>query len=209
MDWEEWRHCWTEFHRHTAAHVIDIMRHRYIRSLDIAAVQFKLSLQVGALPGAVDQRLTYMQYGRLGIEKQDLQLSPDDVALGQTALQHTATFALALAIDSAFERLVPDRFNCRNPDIAVAARIARILRNAFSHDPFFPRWICTNPNHRGMFAIPGVISLDTTVVNGQDVDWRHYGGPLALLRFLRHCQGLLITTDDHDSGGDEEATPPP
>src|SRR6266849_5500866 len=109
---------------------------QYIRSLDIAALQFKLALQVAAVPGGVTQRLTFMTYGRLSIEKQDLQLSEEDVPLAQTALKQIATFTLALAIDTAFENTIADRFNSPDHEIVIAARIARILRNAFAHDPF-------------------------------------------------------------------------
>lgn len=167
------------------------MGNAYIQSLDIAAMQFKLAVQVSAFPGAVLQPMVGMQYGGLSIGKQDLELSADDTALAQSALKHTATFMLALAVDTALECMIPNRFNSTNPDIVVAARIARILRNAFAHDPFFPRWNCTNSNHLGQFSIRDVIAIDTTGINGQEVDWRHYGGPLALLRFLRHCQALL------------------
>jgi len=162
-------------------------------------MQFKLALQTNAaahrgaswLGPPLPQYLAGMSYGGLHIGKADLRLTPDEAALASSALEHTATFALAVAVDSAFEKIIPDRFNSSDPAIVVAARIARIIRNAFSHDPFFPTWVCTNPNHLGQFAIPDVISLDTSVMNGKEVDWRHYGGPLALLRFVRHCQGLL------------------
>jgi hypothetical protein len=168
-------------------------REKYIRSLDLAANQYKLALQTKAAAdlGAVPQRLIGVTYGGLHIDKQDNQLSPEDAAFASSALEHTAMFTLAVAADTALERTIPDRFNESNQNVATAARIARILRNAFSHDPFFPRWICTNPNHLGQFTIPDVISLDTRALNGQEIDWRHYGGPLAILRFLRYCQSLI------------------
>ena len=33
--------------------------------------------------------------------------------------------------------------------------------------------------------MPRVINLDTHNLNGQPFDWKHYGGPLALLRLCR------------------------
>jgi len=165
----------------------------YARSLDIAAMQFKLALHVNTLTtcGTLPQKTAGMNYGKLYIYKDDLMLSEDDAAIAGSSLMHCATFMLAVAIDSALEREIPERFNSSDPDVVVAARIARILRNAFSHDPFFPTWLCTNPNHLGKFEIQDVISIDTNIVNGMEVEWQHYGGPLAILRFLRHCQSLL------------------
>jgi hypothetical protein len=165
----------------------------YLRSLDIAAMQFKLALQVaaGAHGAGLSQRLVAFSYGRFSLGEEDLKLSFEDAAMASTSLQRVASCALAIATDTALERTIPDRFNSAHAEIVLAARIARILRNAFAHDPFFPRWSCTNPNHLGQFNVPNVISIDTSIVHGLDVEWQHYGGPLALLRFLGHCQGLI------------------
>lgn len=186
--------------------------HQYIRSLDLAALQLKFALQAegaahaplwfegikfeGVAPvesAPFPQRLGGMTYGGLHISGDDLKLSADDAALASNGLKHCSILTLAVVIDSAFENIVPDRFNSSNQDIKIAARIARILRNAYTHDPFFPKWNCTNGNHIGKFVIPNVIAIDTTVVNGLEVEWQHYGGLLSLLLFLRHCQKLLCS----------------
>ncbi|BAU14319.1 hypothetical protein LEP3755_48660 [Leptolyngbya sp. NIES-3755] len=184
--------------------------HQYLRSLDLAALQLKFALQAegsahaplwfeglkfeGADPvesAPFPQRLGGMTYGGLHINEEDLKLSADDAALASNGLKHCSILTLAVVIDSAFENIVPDRFSSSNQDIKIAARIARILRNAYTHDPFFPKWNCTNENHIGKFVIPNVIAVDTTTVNGLEVEWQHYGGLLSLLLFLRHCQRLL------------------
>jgi hypothetical protein len=181
--------------------------YQYLCSLDLAALQFKFALQAeGAAHAPIwfkrtapelsvpfPQKLAGMGYGKHHINGDDLRLSEDDLALASNTLKHCAIFTIAVVIDSAFENIVPDRFSTSNEDIRIAARIARILRNAYTHDPFFPKWNCTNRNHIGSFIIPNVIAIDTTVVNGQEVEWQHYGGPLALLLFLRHCQKLLCS----------------
>jgi hypothetical protein len=181
--------------------------HQYIRSLDLAALQLKFALQAEGAAHAplwlkhlypdesapFPQKLSVMSYGKLSIGGDDLKLSEEDAALASNCLKHCSIFTLAVVIDSAFENIVPDRFNSPNQDIKIAARIARILRNAYTHDPFFPRWNCTNKNHVGEFIIPNVIAIDTATVNGLEVEWQHYGGLLALLLFLRHCQKLLCS----------------
>lgn len=189
----------------------EFMNHRqYIRSLDLAALQLKFALQAEGAAHAplwfegvkfdgiepeesapFPQRLGGMTYGGLHISGDDLKLSADDAALASNGLKHCSILTLAVVIDSAFENIVPDRFNSQNEDIKIAARIARIIRNAYTHDPFFPKWNCTNKNHIGKFIIPNVIAINTTTVNGLEVEWQHYGGPLALLLFLRYCQNLL------------------
>lgn len=134
-----------------------------------------------------------INYGGLHISESGLKLSADDAALASNGLKHCSILTLAVVVDSAFENLVPDRFNSSNEDIKIAARIARILRNAYTHDPFFPKWNCTNQNHIGKFIIPNVIAIDTAAINGLEVEWQHYGGLLSLLLFLRHCQKLLCS----------------
>lgn len=181
--------------------------HQYIRSLDLAALQLKFALQsefaaheplwlegfgyteVSQFP----QKLNGINYGGLHISESGLKLSADDAALASNGLKHCSILTLAVVVDSAFENLVPDRFNSSNEDIKIAARIARILRNAYTHDPFFPKWNCTNQNHIGKFIIPNVIAIDTAAINGLEVEWQHYGGLLSLLLFLRHCQKLLCS----------------
>jgi hypothetical protein len=179
--------------------------HTYIRSLDIAAMQLKLALQVEAaahaplqLEGIMDcdpfpQKLGGITYGKIHMTRDELRLSADDAALASNALKHCATFTLVVAIDSAIENIIPNRFDPNNSSISVAARIARIIRNAYTHNPFFPQWNCTNPNHIGLFSIPGIITLDTASINGMEVEWQDYGGHLALLLFLDHCKELLCS----------------
>jgi hypothetical protein len=183
----------------------------YIRSLNLAALQLKFALQAeGAahapiqLEGAdlekfgvtpFPQLLNGMTYGGLHIGADDLQLSADEAALASNGLKHCSILTLAVVIDSAFENIFRDqnRFKSSNEDIKTAATIARILRNAYTHNPFFPKWKFDNPDYIGNFVIPNVIAINTETLNDLDVKWQHYGGPLSLLLFLRYSQKLLCS----------------
>jgi hypothetical protein len=162
----------------------------YLHSIDIAAAQFKLSVHVaGATHGGyLPQKCIGMTYGGLTMGKDDLFLAEDEAQSASTALQHCAIFLLAVAVDTALEQVFSDRFA---GEAKTEAIIARVLRNAFAHDPFFPRWQLSNRNHIGQFEIPNVMKVDTSNLDGQPVDWQDYGGPLALLRFARHCQQVI------------------
>lgn len=89
------------------------------------------------------------------------------------------------------EECIKDRFSTKNKTIKNTAKIARIIRNAFAHNPFYPKWNFENKNHIGIFEIKRIIKLDTTSLHGKKVDWCHYGGPIALLKFADHAKKIL------------------
>src|SRR2546422_10186895 len=95
---------------------------------------------------------------------------------------------MTVTIKDAILAVVPDPKS--SPDLSVqsAYQISRLIRNAFAHAPFAPIWSIDPDCRHKIFSIPGIISLDTTGLNGTVFDWRHYGGPLSLFplfRFLR------------------------
>jgi hypothetical protein len=65
-------------------------------------------------------------------------------------------------------------------------------RNAFAHAPFSPTWSIDPDCRDQTFAIPEVIELNTTGLQGTVFDWRHYGGPLALLRLCRFVRTEIL-----------------
>lgn len=42
------------------------------------------------------------------------------------------------------------------------------------------------------FAVHNIMALDTTALHGVALDWRHYGGPLALLRLCRFVRFEIL-----------------
>jgi len=170
------------------------MHNRYIHMLTIAELQFKLALQVSASAHSehcLQQPLVVFSFGGYHIERDDLSLTEDESQIAASALEHCATHLMAVVIDTALEHTIPNRFESLDMPIVHASRIARLLRNAFAHNPLLPVWHITNENHRGQFEIPGVISIDARHLHGLEVDWRHYGGPLALLKFLAYTRSRI------------------
>jgi len=97
-------------------------------------------------------------------------------------LEHVGTFVLAVQMDTLLEERLPNRLDHPLPAIQSAARIAKLIRNAFAHNPFSPRWLLTPPTRNQVYEVPGIISLDTTELEGLRVRHKHFGGPVALLR---------------------------
>jgi hypothetical protein len=174
-------------------------RSKYQQSLDLADLQFRLSLHISAKGPGISSLTTHfkgMTYGKYALGEDELQLSPQEAATASRGLEHCATLILAIAVDTALENCFgKDRFKSQDSQVSTASYIGRILRNAFAHDPFFPRWKLQNPCYRCAFEIRGVISLDTTSLDDRAVEWEDYGGPLALLRFLRYCRDLISDDD--------------
>jgi hypothetical protein len=73
-----------------------------------------------------------------------------------------------------------------------AYQIARMIRNAFAHAPFSPKWRTDKYCNDMVFEVPNIITLNTTGLNGTPFDWRHYGGPLALFRLCRFVRFEIL-----------------
>jgi hypothetical protein len=76
--------------------------------------------------------------------------------------------------------------------VQAAYQIARLIRNAFAHAPFAPMWSIDPDCRDKVFAVPDVIALDTTGLQGQPFDWRQYGGPLALFQLCRFARIQIL-----------------
>jgi hypothetical protein len=166
---------------------------RYLRSLDLAELQFKLGIHASTAAniGTMPQNCKGFLWGGLSVDTEYLTLNSDELPISGAVLQHSVTYLLAVAVDTALEECFEDRFNSAESNVVCAARIARIIRNAFAHDPFFPTWIIDKESLRKVYSIKDVIELDATNLHGQAVKREQYGGPLALLRFLHHAHALI------------------
>ncbi len=110
-------------------------------------------------------------------------------------LQRSSTFLIAVAIKDAIKSAVPNPKQCADSNIRSAYQVSRLIRNAFTHAPFHPIW-SIDPNCRDQkFEVQDIIELDTHELDGQPFDWRHYGGPLAILRLSQFVRTAIL----HDS----------
>jgi hypothetical protein len=114
---------------------------------------------------------------------------------------------MAVAMKDAIKDTVNDPKNGSDADVQSAYQIARLIRNAFAHSPFNPIWSIDSDCRDKTFSVRDIIALDTTSLNGTAFDWRHYGGPLALLR-LCHFVRFEILKDTATKPSDRVLPPP-
>lgn len=166
---------------------------RYLRSLDLAERQLKLAVQTcsAANANAIPQNVKLFVWGDFSVGSHFLELNEEEAAEAGAVLLHSSTYLVAVAIDTAIEHVIPDRFQTADSRVQVASRVARFIRNAFAHDPFFPTWVIGKAHLRKKYVWQGVIELDATELHGQPVRREDYGGPLALLHFLQHVRALI------------------
>lgn len=183
-------------------------REKQIRILFTAELQFRLASAVRLATTFEVQPLDLPSewiHGRQRVTYEEIALRPDQAEYASCFLQKSATFLLAVAIKDAIRSVVHDPKTAADPNVRGAYQIARLIRNAFSHAPFSPRWSIDEDCRDQVFAVAGVISLDTTGLDGIDFDWRQYGGPLALLQLCRWVRFEIL----NDEWRQRRPFPPP
>lgn len=163
-------------------------REKHIGILFTAELQFRLPSAVGLATTLGVQPLdlpTEWTHGRHRVSYEEIALRPDQADYAACFLHRSATFLMAGAMKDAIRAVVPDPKSSADSNVRDAYQIARLIRNAFSHAPFSPKWSIDQDCRNRVFSVADVTSLDTTGLDGIEFDWRHYGGPLALLRLCR------------------------
>jgi hypothetical protein len=100
--------------------------------------------------------------------------------------------AMDQALDETFGLPRPlERKPCPSPetlsDIDAARVIIRLIRNAFAHNPFAPRWKCSG-DARGVFVIPAIgFTFDTRDLDRIPLEAVHIGGIDGYLNLLGFC----------------------
>lgn len=163
-------------------------REKQIGILFIAELQFRLASAVRLATTFELQPLdlpTEWIHGRQRVTYEEIALRPDQADYAACFLQKSATFQMAVAIKDAVRAVAQDPKSAADHNVRGAYQIARLIRNAFSHAPFSPKWSIDEDCRDQVFTVADVISLNTNGLHGIEFDWRHYGGPLALLRLCR------------------------
>lgn len=169
------------------------MPHRVL--LENAELQFKLALAIQTTCHLSDRPdfnyLASFSYGKHTAEHGKLMLTKEQEAFASILLAHSTTYLCAVQIDSVLGEIVPNRFQATDPNIRSASWIVRLIRNAFTHNPFAPVWETYPECENQTYSVRDMISLETTGLNGKPVVRKDYGGPLALLRLLHFVKTLL------------------
>lgn len=170
-------------------------REKHIRQLLTAELQFRLASAVRIATTMEVQPLDLpieWTHGQHRVTYEEIALRQDQADYAACYLQRSATYLMAVAIKDAIRTVEPDPKNSTDSNIRAAYQIARLIRNAFAHAPFSPTWSIDPDCRNQVFAIPGVIALDTTNIHGIVFDWRHYGGLLAMFRFCRFVRTQIL-----------------
>lgn len=120
-------------------------------------------------------------HGKHRVKYEQIALREDQADFAAYHLHYSAIYLMAVAMRDAIKAAIPDPKSSHNPDVRSAYQIARLIRNAFAHEPFWPKWRIDPDCRDKVFTVKDVITLNTAGLDGQKFDRAQYGGPLALL----------------------------
>jgi len=173
--------------------MIDLATH--INFLFAAELQFRLASAVRFAVTMDNQPLDFpieWSHGRHKVSYKEVALRKDQADFAAWNMHRSATFLMAVAMKDAIKAAVPDPKNATNSGVQAAYQISRLIRNAFAHSPFNPVWSIDPDCRNRVFEIRDVVSLDTTDQQGVAFNWRHYGGPLAMLRLCGYVRFEIL-----------------
>jgi hypothetical protein len=179
-----------------------------IRQLRLAELQFRLASAVRLAATIKTQPLDLpiqWSHGTHSVRYSEIALSVDEADYAAWSLHRSATFLMAVVMKDSIRAAVPDPKTAADVDIQSAYQISRLIRNAFSHAPFDPVWSIDPDCRDRVFAVRDVIKLDTADLHDRRFDWRHYGGPLALLRLSQFVRMEIL----HDKEPPSPVVPMP
>jgi len=172
-------------------------RNEIITQLFAAELQFRLASAVRIATTMKEQPLDLpveWVHGKHRVKYNEIALREDQAEYASWHLHQSATFLMATEIKNAIVAVIHDPISHSDKNISNAFQIARFIRNAFTHHPFKPIWSIEKKYQGKKFTVADIIELDTTDLHDKPFDWRHYGGPLAILR-LSHFVRFEILKD--------------
>jgi hypothetical protein len=166
-----------------------------IKKLFAAELQFRLASAVRLAVTMNAQPLdlpTEWSHGKHKVQYKEIALRKDQADYAAWHLQNSATFLMAVAIKDAIKVTISDPKNHSDKNVRDAYQIARLIRNAFAHSPFRPVWSIDKDCQNKIFEVEDIIRLDTKNLQGTTFDWRHYGGPLAILKLCQFVRFEIL-----------------
>ncbi len=149
---------------------------------------FKLALSVHSSVHTSQEPLQCLDifvWGKYQADREELFLSKEEEKNAAAALEHCGIYIMTIQIDTVLSKTVENRFKHSDPDIQGASWIARLIRNAFAHNPLYPVWITYPECDSQVYQVRNIITLNTTGLNGEKIKRQHYGGPIAILKLSR------------------------
>ncbi len=177
---------------------------KMISQLKVSKIAFKLSVGMNFFIHSQDKQIDQIfkyysafSFGKHVLEYEELKLQREQEELGGAALEHAATFLMALQMDEALNQIFGKEYE-KNPktELDEARLIIKLIRNSFAHNPFAPTWNIRNPNNypKKKLSVAGVLSIDISNINNMPAQWQDYGGKLAVLRLVDYIIDELFET---------------
>jgi hypothetical protein len=123
---------------------------------------------------------------------EDFGLRPDRADYAALQLEMTATFVVTGVIRDALVEFFENPKAHQNPDVVASYQISRLIRDAFAYSMLTPKWNVDGDCRDQTFTIADVISLNTAGLHGKALEWRDYGGPLAIFYLRRIVREVLL-----------------
>jgi hypothetical protein len=170
-------------------------RQMQIDMLRGAELQFRLATTVHLATTVGQQTLDVpvsWTYGNHNVSD-ELALTPEGADFAARLLKKSATFLMAVQVQEALTWFSKGKArNHSDPNVRSAFEVARLIRNAFTHQPLHPTWSIDPPCANRKFTVSDIITLDTAKLHGKEFDWQDYGGPLALLRLSQYIRIKIL-----------------
>jgi len=159
---------------------------------------FRFAYLVGSpisfgLPVHVPEPPALHTWGKHSLGAGETRLDPDTFALCGTLLERLAYRLLAMELDSALASALKgeDRFGHSDAFIRDASTVIRLIRNTVAHNVLEPVWKIDRKLQDRKFTIDGILTFDTTGLNGRLLKRLDFGGPIALFRLSERIVGYL------------------
>ena len=166
--------------------------------LDNAEMQYKYALALNAYYSIHDKRLPKMMYwdvftwGENTLYKRDISLPKANERNAVVFLSHSSLYILVTQIDTILEHLY-GRNRFRKNNINDISCVARLIRNAFTHKPFHPKWLISREFRNKEYNIDSInIKLKTNQLANKPVKRSDYGGPTAVLKLATLVRKLIM-----------------
>lgn len=196
-------------------------REKHVGYLIDAELQFRLTAAVRIAVAHDRQPLDFPQvwtHGNYSVTYDEMALHHDQAEYAAQVIQNSATLTMAVAVKDAIEAVAPNlpdavrqsgnqilqavsdaiantqpkAWTIPDDQVATAYHISRLIRNAYAHAPFAPRWMINSDVRDTVFLISDVIELHTRDLHGNSFDWRHYGGLLGLYQLCRFTRFNIL-----------------
>jgi hypothetical protein len=170
----------------------------HVKLLKRAEIQFRLMVAVrtastlGTLPLQVPVVFTF---GKRTVTSADVKLTRDEADEGAAVLEHTATYTLAMQIVQAMKDVLQKPREHKDQEVRHAFEMARLIRNAYAHQPFRPHWSIDPDCANKVFEVAGIARVETANLSGQAVRWQDYGGMLALFRLSHYVRSVIYPSE--------------